>query len=362
MLNGSQIVAERWYVGSKEHLLIYLYDASGSPIGMKYWETDCFDFSLYFFEKNLQGDIVGIFNDDGVKIGSYTYDAWGNHTYSIVSGTTSLERKIVTTYNPFRYRGYYYDTETQWYYLQSRYYNPSWGRFINADIIIGSGGFAGFNLFVYCANNPIMFCDPCGTCVHNGVAEGMGRDCDDCMFGRTDPEYDKIPQRIDTTPESDFDWEQYYIEKIQNDVSLDGDRATSPSPSIISSAEITLADSKYSQAQSIVSTSLNVFSLALQAIGKNFQLGEAMGVSGVGYMITTPISITMHWANPNLSNTEKGIMTGYEIAVAGGGILWTYAVINCWNFTGWYAFGMAVVYTGATYIIGMGLQNGFENN
>jgi len=72
-----------------------------------------------------------------------------------------LERKIVTTYNPFRYRGYYYDTETQWYYLQTRYYNPSWGRFINADSRL-CGYLLGYNLFAYCNNAPITLVDFCG--------------------------------------------------------------------------------------------------------------------------------------------------------------------------------------------------------
>ena len=84
-------------------------------------------------EKNLQGDIVAIYNDSGVRIGAYTYDAWGNFTISTTSGITATERNIVRYYNPFRYRGYYYDIDIGMYYLQSRYYNPQWGRFVNAD-------------------------------------------------------------------------------------------------------------------------------------------------------------------------------------------------------------------------------------
>lgn len=65
--------------------------------------------------------------------------------------------------NPFRYRGYYYDTDTGLYYLQSRYYNPAWGRFLNADGYVNANGdLIGFNMYTYCSNNPVMYADPTG--------------------------------------------------------------------------------------------------------------------------------------------------------------------------------------------------------
>ena len=150
ILNGTQIVGE--WIDNKSILILYVYDESGSPIGMK-MRTNTMnpgEFDEYFFEKNLQGDIVAVYNMDGEKIGAYTYDAWGNFTVTLTSGNTTLENEVVNTYNPFRYRGYYYDVETGLYYLQSRYYNPAWGRFINADALIGSGGLVGYNIFAYC--------------------------------------------------------------------------------------------------------------------------------------------------------------------------------------------------------------------
>ena len=120
-------------------------------------------FDAYFFEKNVQGDIIGVYNSTGKKIGAYTYDAWGKCSLSVASGNTILEDKVVLFYNPFRYRGYYYDNETGFYYLQSRYYNPEWGRFLNADGYINANGdIIGFNIFAYCGNNPIMETDPTG--------------------------------------------------------------------------------------------------------------------------------------------------------------------------------------------------------
>lgn len=150
-----------------EKIWYHEYEA-GSPIGLKYrnntYASSAFD--SFFFEKNLQGDVIAVYNATGTKIGSYTYDAWGNFTTTLTSGNTTLENNIVRYYNPFRYRGYYYDIDLGWYYLQSRYYNPQWGRFLNADglAFLGSNGdLQAFNLYAYCSNNPITYIDHSGT-------------------------------------------------------------------------------------------------------------------------------------------------------------------------------------------------------
>ena len=147
---------------------MYLYDESGAPIGLQYRNKTygTYTFDTYYFEKNLQGDIIAIYTESGTKIGSYTYDAWGNCTVSTESGATTSQKRIVRTLNPFRYRGYYYDTETGLYYLQSRYYNPQWGRFLNADGYVSTGtGMIGFNMYAYCNNNPVMGYDPNGNMI-----------------------------------------------------------------------------------------------------------------------------------------------------------------------------------------------------
>ena len=120
LLNGSQIIGEIYsyedYAGDyNNRTIIYIYDESGSLIGLKYRTSTYAEgvFNCYFFEKNLQGDIVAIYNSNGTKIGTYTYDAWGNFT--ITSSATGLERQIVYEINPFRYRSYYYDVETGCY-------------------------------------------------------------------------------------------------------------------------------------------------------------------------------------------------------------------------------------------------------
>ena len=115
---------------------IYLYDAEGSVIGFKYKdETGYYTggaFYTYYYEKNLQGDIVGIIDENGNKFVEYTYDAWGNMLSRTMLGSNlwSLHYNLAES-NPFLYRGYYYDRETGFYYLRSRYYDPVIGRFLN---------------------------------------------------------------------------------------------------------------------------------------------------------------------------------------------------------------------------------------
>ena len=184
-LNGSQIVTETWVTKTQDgeeivehpnHFLVYLYDESGAPIGLQYRNKtyEKYDFDTYYFEKNLQGDIIAIYTEAGTKIGSYTYDAWGNCTCSYATGATPTQKKIVQMFNPFRYRGYYYDYDTGLYYLQSRYYNPTTGRFINADGYVNTNGdLIGYNMYAYCSNNPVMGYDPTGYICWWGVLAGV---------------------------------------------------------------------------------------------------------------------------------------------------------------------------------------------
>ena len=129
----------------------FTYDATG-PMSMTFYGTE------YFYLKNAQGDVTGLVDSSGTQVVAYTYDAWGN----ILSTTGSMAGSLGYT-NPFRYRGYFYDTETGLYYLGSRYYNPETGRFINADNQVTTGGdMTGINLFAYCGNNPVNRIDPTG--------------------------------------------------------------------------------------------------------------------------------------------------------------------------------------------------------
>ena len=144
-LEGTKILREAW----SGNTLVPLYDNEDSVCGILYNNVP------YYFVKNLQGDVIAIVDKDAHTVAKYSYDAWGVCTVTQDSSTSQI-----ATVNPFRYRGYYYDEEIGLYYLQSRYYNPAVGRFINGDEP------ALFTLkdclYAYCYNNPNNFYDYTG--------------------------------------------------------------------------------------------------------------------------------------------------------------------------------------------------------
>ncbi|MDW7658489.1 MAG: RHS repeat-associated core domain-containing protein [Bacillota bacterium] len=141
-----------WEKTGSNNPIYYTYDASGSLWGMQY------NGSMYFYVRNAQGDIIRLINSTGAAVVEYAYDAWGK----LLSTTGSMASTLGVD-NPYRYRGYRFDAETGLYYLQSRYYNPQWGRFVNADGILGiRGDINGHNIFSYCKNNPVSNADHTG--------------------------------------------------------------------------------------------------------------------------------------------------------------------------------------------------------
>ena len=147
--NGSQLVQLK----VDGNTLFFTYDAQGTPATVTYNGT------LYYYITNLQGDVTAIVDANGTTQVAYTYNAYG----LLVRSLGDLNSGI-GLYNPLRYRGYVFDSETGMYYLQSRYYDPAVGRFINADVYVSTGqGFIGNNMFTYCCNNAILNSDPTGT-------------------------------------------------------------------------------------------------------------------------------------------------------------------------------------------------------
>ena len=142
-LDGNKILRES--DGTKT--LTYYHGGSGI-VGFNYNQTD------YYFRKNLQGDVTEIYTSAGLKVASYAYDAWGK-----VLSVNNYTADNIGNLNPIRYRSYYYDVETGLYYLNSRYYDPEVGRFINADTtdVLENAKYDinGLNLYAYCDNKPV---------------------------------------------------------------------------------------------------------------------------------------------------------------------------------------------------------------
>ena len=146
-----------------DETLYFYYDSTGNVTSMGYKKGSA-DEAGYFFTRNAQGDIIGVYrSSDSKLIGTYDYDLWGK-LVSVTEATAGIDTDGILIKNPFRYRGYYYDEETGFYYLNARYYDPTIRRFISADTIIpltGSSMLA-YNLFAYCWNNPVNMSDESG--------------------------------------------------------------------------------------------------------------------------------------------------------------------------------------------------------
>lgn len=151
---GDKLVWQEW----DGNEFFFFYDNEGAPVGFWYHPASGSNVTGYYMTTQ-QGDITRIEDVNGNVLATYEYDAWGK----LISSSGSL-----ATINPLRYRGYYYDAETGFYYLQSRYYDPVVSRFINADRYASTGdGLLGYNMFAYCSNNPVNYSDPSGEAVNN---------------------------------------------------------------------------------------------------------------------------------------------------------------------------------------------------
>ena len=116
--------------------------------------------STYWFEKNLMGDIVAVYDEYGTLLVSYRYTGYGDCYLTSHNGGYNTPAYD----NPFMFRGYYYDKDLNLYRLGTRYYDAKICRFINADKVMSgaNGELVGCNLYVYCFNNPVMFTDENG--------------------------------------------------------------------------------------------------------------------------------------------------------------------------------------------------------
>lgn len=156
MLDGSRVICMK----TPTKTVWFDYDANGQRVAMTVSGT------TYYYIYNAMGDVVGLYDASGNVVAKYVYNAWGQ----IVSVSKGNGTRISQSsnpdepgiINPFRYRGYMYDEESGFYYLNSRYYDPETGRFINADNFLVGDSVLGMNLYAYCVNNPVNLADPSG--------------------------------------------------------------------------------------------------------------------------------------------------------------------------------------------------------
>jgi RHS repeat-associated protein len=174
---------------------------------------------------NLQGDVVAITNSLAEIVAKYNYDAWGKVlSVTNASGTVQTSASFIGNINPIRYRGYYYDVETGLYYLQSRYYDPETGRFVNADGLVQTGtGLMDKNMYAYCLDDPVSFIDPNGesvlaAIVLGAIALGVATICDGCSQGSTPEPYASPDEAAKAFAESTYGPSQYIRHEYSADI------------------------------------------------------------------------------------------------------------------------------------------------
>ena len=146
--------------------LEFFYDDDGRALGFSI-SSERYGYAKFYYVYNAQGDVVQLRDAANNVTANYLYDAWGKLLHICTySGQEITDASHAALLNPIRYRGYVYDSETGLYYLNSRYYDPQLGRFVNADdsetLFEDQDDLQQYNLFTYCFNNPINMYDPDG--------------------------------------------------------------------------------------------------------------------------------------------------------------------------------------------------------
>ena len=179
-----------------EKVFDYCYDANGQLYAVSYKANSSTDAVTYYYAHNWRGDITSIYDAGGNVVAKYEYDDWGNVlTVTDASNSEITNPAHIANLNPFRYRSYYYDSESGLYYLMSRYYDSVTHRFVNADGYFQSGnGILDTNMNAYCQNNPIMNYDPTGGCYY-----ASGKWCHDAWEYIGGYERKPDPKAIDIT-------------------------------------------------------------------------------------------------------------------------------------------------------------------
>ena len=153
ILSGYKLVITDEEGQASTHIVTIMYDENGEAFGIDINGKE------YFYVKNAQNDVIAIVNSNNETVATYRYNSWGK----LISCEDTSENQEVSFLNPYTYRSYFYDSDTEMYFLKSRYYNPELCRFISVDGYVQTGqGVLSLNTFAYCVNNPIIFADETG--------------------------------------------------------------------------------------------------------------------------------------------------------------------------------------------------------
>ena len=154
----------------------FVYDENNQPYALSYKSGKNVAPVMYYYLLNQQGDVEALMDANGAIVATYEYDPWGAVIVKNASGALDKDDTSIGNMNPLRYRGYYYDNETGFYYLQSRYYDPVVGRFISPDTFASTDvtDVISANMFAYCNNDPVNYKDdggsnPVAVALINGV-------------------------------------------------------------------------------------------------------------------------------------------------------------------------------------------------
>ena len=278
----------------------YSYDANGILYNVRYTLTDGGTEYSYYYTHNSRGDIIGIYNGAGELKAHYEYDAWGN-VISITdnNGNVITNPNHIGNLNPFRYRGYYQDTETGLYYLMSRYYDAVTHRFINADGYFQSGGsILDANTFAYCGNNPVNLSDP------NGEHSCGAPTCPKCdstrrAFLQTEKGI-KLYNKCHGTNYYGVNDKGDFIKYKQSSGSTGATHAVST------------INSGLSTAAGAVAKAPKPF---LAALKFNAALSAPFSIFSIS------VDTAVNFSNPLLTDSQKGLLFGFDILMAGVGIL-----------------------------------------
>ena len=303
----------------------YSYDANGILYNVRYTLTDGGTEYSYYYTHNSRGDIIGIYNGAGELKAHYEYDAWGN-VISITdnNGNAITNPNHIGNLNPFRYRGYYQDTETGLYYLMSRYYDTITHRFINADGYFQSGGsILDANTFAYCRNNPIMNSDCTGTSCskHKSYYVPNCGYCDPSYIHEMNEKIDWLNRVYNTSPE-------HRIVKVNIDGSRVYGDATLPT---VSDGFVTI----YSGASTFGGAFTSGYS-------------QALPYAAVTTLPMTAYNIYSYYNDPRLTTEQAKNLTALEVTNFAGTMLLTVAAVS--SPPGWVALAVTGVTVVASWV------------